>query len=130
MHACGCQVRIHSWAARTPQLPESISKRVPTTSNRVPSTTLNSISRRLRGTRQGECPYVDTFLATLLCIYITPKCSPEQIMALSLIRAKSLQYGNSQLRFLSSISTMKVIITLFICVLKSIHYWSFAERAV
>ncbi|XP_053975412.1 cytosol aminopeptidase-like isoform X2 [Hylaeus anthracinus] len=41
-------------------------------------------------------------------IYIyQPKCSLEQIMALSLIRGKSLQYGNSQLRFLSCISTMK-----------------------
>ncbi|KOC71004.1 hypothetical protein WH47_04990 [Habropoda laboriosa] len=28
-------------------------------------------------------------------------------MALSLIRGKGLQYGNTQLRFLSSISTMK-----------------------
>lgn len=42
----------------------------------------------------------------------------EQIMALSLIRSKGLQYGISQLRFLSCATTMKVIKNiLFICTL-------------
>lgn len=55
-------------------------------------------------------------------IYITPKCSLEQIMALSLIRGKGLQYGNSQLRFLSNISAMKVIIIyIYSYIANSIH---------
>lgn len=55
-------------------------------------------------------------------IYITPKCSLEQIMALSLIRGKGLQYGNSQLRFLSNISAMKVIIMyIYLYIANSIH---------
>ncbi|XP_033324821.2 cytosol aminopeptidase [Megalopta genalis] len=41
------------------------------------------------------------------CLYISHLMLSEQIMALSLIRSKSLQYGNSQLRFLSCIATMK-----------------------